>query len=126
MSWSKNLPLAVVLTFGPCGCNRSHESAQKDEEKEKVGAAQTSGVKFKAGKGLLLPEETKKAIGLEIVEVGEEKFAPQISAQAEVYRADDASTPSLALARVKPTPAKSSTGPSMPSAAKGPERLPPG
>lgn len=105
VSWSKNLPLAVLLTFGPCGCNRSHESAQKGEEKEKAEAAQTSGVKFKAGKGLLLPEETQKAIGLEVVEVGEEKFAPQISGQAEVYRAGDASAPALALARVKPAAA---------------------
>ena len=105
LSWGKNLSLAALLTSGLCGCNRTHESAQKGEGKEKAEAAQTSGVKFKAGKGLLLPEETQKAIGLEIVEVAEEKFAPQISAQAEVYRAGDASTPELALARVKPAAA---------------------
>lgn len=103
VSWCKNLPLALLLTLGPCGCkDGAHQSAQTSESKEeKHEPTATIAVKFKAGKGVLLPEETRKAIGLEIVEVGEEKLVPQITTRAEVYRTANDSGHAMALAPVK-------------------------
>ena len=101
-SWSKNLLLALLLMLGPCGCkDGAHHSAQNGEPKEeKIEAATATVVKFKAGKGVLLPEETRKAIGLEIVEVSEEKLVPQVTTQAEVYRAANDSGHAMALSPV--------------------------
>lgn len=97
-SWCKSLPLALLLTLGPCGCkDGAHHTAPKEETTE----AATAVVKFKAGKGVLLPEETRKAIGLEIVEVNEEKLIPQVTTQAEIYRAANDSAYALALSPVK-------------------------
>jgi hypothetical protein len=43
---------------------------------------------FKEGKGLSLPAETRKSIGLETVEVAERKMSPQIGTEISVYRVE--------------------------------------
>jgi small nuclear ribonucleoprotein (snRNP)-like protein len=99
----QSIVLALLFSCMFSGCKRgATESAEKGEAKE--AAAPIPGVRFKAGKGLLLPEETQKSIGVEIVEVGEEKFAGQVSTPVEVYRASGDSA--LALARMKPATAQ--------------------
>lgn len=97
-----SIALAFAFSLNLTGCKpaSSTGSAAKDE-KAPAEAGETSGVKFKAGKGLLLPEETQRAIGLQVADVAEETFAPEASAEAVVYQADGG-RPTLALARVRP------------------------
>ena len=104
LGWGKNLPLALLLSFGSCGCKEGTPVSAKEGAKGE--AADGSSVKFKAGKGLLLPEQTRKAIGLEIVEVSEQRLVPQVITQVQVYCPTDASGRAHALARLKADEAK--------------------
>lgn len=85
--------LVVVLIIGTAGCGKKSSEGQteiheqmdrgKDEIKDEKNV---TGVQFKEGKGLWLPDKTKASIGLETVDVSEQKLDPQIRATAQVYR----------------------------------------
>lgn len=98
--WWKTFLLAILLTVGPCGCKDGAHESSNGETKEEASA-----VKFKVGKGLLLAEETKKAIGLEIVEISEKEFLPEFTVKSEVYETNN-SGQTMALAALKSDLAK--------------------
>jgi hypothetical protein len=68
--------LAVMLSLAGCG----RKEAMVHDEHHTVGAS------FAEGKGLHLPDDMKKAIGLELVEVTERKLAPTWTTEVQVYR----------------------------------------
>jgi len=47
---------------------------------------EAAGAAYRDGKGIELPEETRKSIGLELVEVGEREMWPRQTLTAQVYR----------------------------------------
>ncbi len=49
------------------------------------GAESPSGASFKAGKGVMLTEETRKILGLEVADVAEEKLPESVNFIAQVY-----------------------------------------
>lgn len=74
--------LSIFVMLLGTGCGRA--TAEK-----KNSASPTEGLpSFKEGKGLSLPDETRKAIGLEIAEVSERELVPVITAELQVYRSD--------------------------------------
>lgn len=112
--------ITLFCLFIPCGCGgkKSPEQGEKShaehaEEGHEHGS-EGSGAQFKEGKGILLAEETRKALGLQVQEVQEQSIAPTIRVTAQIYRA--ASEPSrrhreqtgfaYATAIVAPEPAR--------------------
>jgi len=69
--------VAVALT----ACGKRESSEVKKEA--------TVGIAFKSGKGLRISDETKRIIGLEIVEASEQKLAAQFAARVQVYGRGD-------------------------------------
>jgi hypothetical protein len=51
------------------------------------------GITYKEGKGLRIADETRRIIGLELVEASEQNLAAVISTTAQVYRQGDANAP---------------------------------
>lgn len=95
--------VALWLELVTIGCKPALPKAtESTDEKTSAAPAETAGVKFKAGKGLLLSEATQRAIGLQVADVTEETFTPETTAEADVYQAGATSHPALALARVRP------------------------
>ncbi|PAW78029.1 MAG: hypothetical protein B9S32_09080 [Verrucomicrobia bacterium Tous-C9LFEB] len=89
----------LILSFGVSGCgskhdegdghdhgNKSTESKKAIEEHADHGGKNASA-SYQEGKGISLPEETQKSLGLELVEVGERELAPALSLTAQIYRA---------------------------------------
>jgi hypothetical protein len=55
---------------------------------------ESAGARYAEGKGIALLDETREAIGLELAEAEEQKLAPLIPLEAQVYRsADEPSRP---------------------------------
>ena len=81
----------ISLAILPCGCSRSHSdsAAAKTEHAEKADAAE-AGVTFKAGKGLHVPPETAKFVGLRVEDVTERKVTSTLKFNAQVYRSASA------------------------------------
>lgn len=63
------------------GCDKNKPSAAVES-----GSSERFATHFKQGKGLLMPEETKKTLGLEIAEVAETKLAPTFTAEVQIFR----------------------------------------
>jgi hypothetical protein len=93
-----------LATFLLSSCGSKKESAvsppqadQKSVMKETEEAhddhgAEAEGATYQEGKGITLMEETKKSLGLELLEVAESELQPTALLQAQIYRA--ASEPS--------------------------------
>jgi len=95
----KQHPLTTIVVAGLvtllAGCKpKTTESAEQE----------TAVPQFSAKKGLLLPEETRRSLGLRIVEVTDRKVGATLSLQLRVYRSDGAVV--LASATVTPEQAK--------------------
>jgi multidrug efflux pump subunit AcrA (membrane-fusion protein) len=74
------LPLVLLFGLIMAGCRpKSADTAHHDE-------SESLGPQYSAKKGLLVPEETRRAIGLKIVEVTEQKVPARIQVQLRVYR----------------------------------------
>ena len=69
----------IALTLTGCGKREPSESTKEE----------AVGISFKSGKGLRIADETKKIIGLEIVEASEQKLAAEFSAPVQVYEHGD-------------------------------------
>lgn len=67
-------------------CSKADASASAPHE-----PAPENGAQFKKGEGLALTDEMKKAIGLQIADVGEEKIASAITVNLSVMRPNEAS-----------------------------------
>jgi hypothetical protein len=89
------LPVAVVVL---AGCGR--ESA----DSTKTQAPVVFGPQFSAKKGLLIPEDTRQALGLRIAEVTEQKVPATFEVQLRVYQVDNPVT--RASSTVTPEQAK--------------------
>lgn len=76
--------LIPTLLLAAClsGCGKKQTAAEhgKDGKPEQLGA------EYREGKGLELPEPSKKALGLEVTEVTEQKIAPVCKFQVQVYQ----------------------------------------
>ena len=99
----KSLRLTTLLTafalaiFVLTGCGKKHEEgdghgrdhgAEKGESKEEGHGHEEeapSGASFKPGKGVIVTEETRKSLGLEIVDVTERKLSNQIQFTVQVF-----------------------------------------
>ncbi len=73
------------------GCGHKHEEGDgHDHSKEEAhghdhDAESPSGASFKAGKGVMMTEETKKILGVEIADVTEQKLPSQIRFNVQVF-----------------------------------------
>jgi hypothetical protein len=90
-----SLLLAGALSLGvfACGPKQSehsdadgHEHEEADEDGGHHGE-EAAGARYAEGKGITLLDETKEAIGLEVAEAEEQKLAPVVLLEAQVYRA---------------------------------------
>lgn len=88
------LLLAVLLA----GCGRKPADATVAEN----GAV--LGPRFSAKKGLLVPDDTRRSLGVKLVEVSEQKIPSTIEVQLRVYQSGD--NASLASGTVTPERAK--------------------
>lgn len=87
----------LVLIFILVKCGKNHtaqnghehgtETSHHSEEGEHEHDEENSGATFREGKGIELMDETKQALGLELVQVNEISFTPSISLNAQIYRA---------------------------------------
>lgn len=73
--------LVAAVAIALAGCGREPAKPQG------TASAGKDLPSFKDGKGLLLPEETRRSIGLEIADVSEQKVVPQFTTQVQVYEA---------------------------------------
>jgi len=80
--------LASVVTFA--GCTKDHAS--------KDSASSEAVPLFQAKKGIRLPDEMKKVLGVEIAEVSERPMQRQVRKMARVYREARAGAPAAAIA----------------------------
>lgn len=69
------------------GCARKERAVEAEKQPEPVG------ITYKEGKGLRIADETRRIIGLELVEASEQNLADVISTTAQVYRQGDSNTP---------------------------------
>ncbi len=86
-----SLLVAAALT----GCGEKHQAgdghdhgAEKAEGKEEGHGHEEespSGASFKAGKGVIVTDETKKILGVEVAEVTEQKLPAQIRFNMQVF-----------------------------------------
>jgi hypothetical protein len=72
----KRIFLLSLCSLAFAGCHRSTEKTESAKELPS----------FKEGKGLSLPAETSKFIGLQTIEVSERSLTPQVTTEVQVYR----------------------------------------
>jgi hypothetical protein len=97
MKLVRALFLAGWLCLGPssCGSKQPTESTADGHGHEEEGGdhhghgAESTGARYAEGKGIALLDETREAIGLELAEAEEQRLAPLIPLEAQVYRAAD-------------------------------------
>ena len=70
----------IALVALLSGCAKKESAGDNNQDSEMVG------ITFKGGKGLRIADETKKIIGLEVVEASEQKITPEFSASFQIYR----------------------------------------
>lgn len=77
------------VALAGCGDRHSdgdgHDHGHSDGKEEGQGM-EAGGAIYREGRGIELPEETRKSIGLELVEVGEREVWPHQTLTAQVYR----------------------------------------
>jgi hypothetical protein len=93
--WIFLLPLLAGLS----GCSPKHEKKKDAHDHGKHSAeakepaahddhgAEASGASYQEGKGISMSEETRKSLGLEVMEVGEQVLTPTIALTGQIYRA---------------------------------------
>lgn len=92
------LYFAIILMpflFSACGEKEIHtdnhdkkqEITKMEESDHSDHPEESSGATFQEGKGILLSDDTRQAISLELVEITEQKLQPFITLKAQIYRA---------------------------------------
>lgn len=84
------IALIVLLALaGLTGCGKKHEDGKEQADGKDDGHGHEeeapSGASFKPGKGVILTEETRKILGVEVVDVAERKLPNQIRFTVQVY-----------------------------------------
>jgi hypothetical protein len=87
----------VFLTLALAGC------VQAEREEPEHGAAELQ--LFEKGKGVRLPEEMQRELGIATVEVREQPMASRLERIAKVFRAGDGLQPATAVAFLDPADA---------------------
>lgn len=78
--------LALIMIFPLTGCNSSeHKNNKKSSEEGRGHEESPSGASFKPGKGVSLTDETSRIVGLEVVEVAEEKLPRLIRFNVQIF-----------------------------------------
>ena len=81
--------LAMALLAAGCGKHGHHDhehgSGHGPHDGHKHSEGSTSGASFKAGKGVILTDETRKSLGLQIADVTERKIPNQIRLTIQVF-----------------------------------------
>lgn len=94
MKSSRRSILIAALLFAASllGCGKKDGEAHSHAGEKAEGAhdehgheESASGASFKAGKGVMLTDETRKSLGLEIADVAEEKLPNQIPFTVQVF-----------------------------------------
>ena len=67
------------------GHDHGKEEAHGKDDGHGHGEESPSGASFKAGKGVLVTEETKKLLGIELVDVSERKLPNQVRFTVQVF-----------------------------------------
>lgn len=83
--------LLLVSMLALAGCGEPHGDGDGHDHGKSGGGEdghgmEAAGAVYREGKGIELPEETRKSIGLELVEVGEQEMRPRQTLTAQVYR----------------------------------------
>lgn len=82
--------LTLFLFLAVAGCGKKHDETSKDGDGHEHGAEEPAvGASFRPGKGILVTEETKKLMEIEIVSVVEEKLQRELSFNVQVFSEDD-------------------------------------
>ena len=85
------ISFAVIGAAFFCGCDNDHQRATD-------GRSDSTEVHlFEKGKGLRLPDEMQRSLGVETVEVAEKRIEHRVERPAHVYRAAGDSLPAAAL-----------------------------
>lgn len=83
------LPALTIIALLGVGCGHKEgggkEEAHGKEDGHRHGEESPSGASFKAGKGVMLTEETRKILGVEIADVTEQKLPNQIRFTVQVF-----------------------------------------
>lgn len=83
--------LVVICAVFFCGCNDRMDGARESE-------SESAGLQlFEKGKGLRLPEEMQRSLGVETVEVTDRTMARRIEKPAQVYRVASELQPAAAI-----------------------------
>src|SRR5688572_5339895 len=90
--------LLLLAAFALAGCKKNPGAAAAGEESVEIGP------KYSAKNGLLVPDETRRSLGLKIVDVTEQKVPATLDVQLRVYQNSKESI--LASATVTPEEAK--------------------
>ena len=77
-----NLSMLLLVSLPGCGGSKESNGNTPHEDHDES----SEGARFVAGKGILLLEETSRAIGLELEEAHERKLAATIRIEAQIYR----------------------------------------
>jgi hypothetical protein len=83
--------LVAAALFAGCGHKEGHGHDHGEEESHGKGHGHghgeesPSGASFKAGKGVMLTDETRKSIGVEVADVTEHKLPNQIRFTVQVF-----------------------------------------
>jgi hypothetical protein len=93
---SRLITILLPLVFVACGPKAGEHSEDDGHGQGKNDAGEHgghhdhgeggAGARWAEGKGILLLDETKKAIGLELTEAQERELVPAVSLEAQVYR----------------------------------------
>lgn len=82
----KLMILALALTFSFAACERKSDHGHNhDDHGHDHDAESPSGASFKAGRGVMLTEETKKILKLETVEVEERNLPEEIRFTVQIF-----------------------------------------
>lgn len=83
--------ISISVTLIPLGCGAresdrpDHKGKETVESEEHVEDESPSGASFKPGKGVMLTDETRKILGLEIADVIEEPLNQVISLNIQIF-----------------------------------------
>lgn len=83
------LAVAVVSSLSGCGKKSDHAEKEGEDGHGHEEGESPSGAAFKPGKGVILTDETRKILGLEIAEASEQRLDDQIQANMQVFGETD-------------------------------------
>ncbi|MEW6306814.1 MAG: hypothetical protein AB1705_25395 [Verrucomicrobiota bacterium] len=93
------LPLLLAVLLAGCNAGETEHASGESHDTHEVEL-------YHEGKGVRLPDELRRTLGVETVEVAEKSVTPRLTKQAQVFRAATASQPAIAVAWLSEAEAK--------------------